>query len=99
MRLARSSRASSDPKGLDALYSSLHNEHREKRAKYEDLKKQKDASEMDGCTFQPAISATKTWLKKKSASKSHVELNTASSAAKSTSHQKQKSISQLPEIS
>jgi len=83
--LARTSRASSDPKGLDALYSSLHNEHREKRAKYEDLKKQKDVSEMDGCTFQPALSATKTWSKKNATSKSQVELNTMRSEAKETS--------------
>ena len=51
MRLARGARASSDPKGLDALYSSLHNAHKEKITKYEELKKQKDASEIEGLTF------------------------------------------------
>jgi hypothetical protein len=82
VKLARTSRASSDPKGLDALYSSLHNAHREKIAKYEDLKKQKDASEVEGCTFQPAISAAKTGSKKKATSKSQVELHTGGSEAK-----------------
>jgi hypothetical protein len=51
VQLARTTRASSDPKGLDALYSSLHNAHREKIAKYEGLKEQKEASEMESCTF------------------------------------------------
>jgi hypothetical protein len=99
VKLAKTSRASSDPKGLDALYSSLHNAHREKMAKYEGLKKQKDVSDMEGCTFQPAISATKTWSKKKATSKSQVELHIASSEAKQSSQEKHKSISQLPDIS
>jgi|TARA_B110001450_G_C17292275_1_gene347927 hypothetical protein len=79
---SRTARASSDPKNLDALYSSLHNAHKEKMAKYEDLKKQKEVSEIEDCTFKPTISDTKTWSKKKAISRSTVELPTASARAK-----------------